>query len=286
MPTNIKFWMSLLVFSIHLICFSQYVKRDTIYYKQKDSISLMMEVHYPPMMEKTKKYPGMLFYSGGPWNHGKLNQFRSHASYFAKRGVICFLVEYGRKNSEEFMFSECISDTKSSIRYIRENAKRFNLDIEKIVAAGASSGGHLASSLALIEGYEDPNDNTFFKSIPNALVLFNPVVDLGPASPLFFKEVGDQYKNMSPIHNIKSGAPPTIILIGTEDVFIPVEMVKYYKLVMDKVGSRCDLILYDGMKHGFFNVRNMKNFRETVLEVDKFLISLGYIKGKPSIMTE
>ena len=56
---------------------------------------------------------------------------------------------------------------------------------------------------------------------------------------------------------------------------------------MEAVGSRCELILYEGKRHGFFNYdRNIDTYKETVFEVDKFLISLGFLEGAPTIMNE
>lgn len=67
-------------------------------------------------------------------------------------------------------------------------------------------------------------------------------------------------------------------------IIIPVETIKYYKLVMDKVGSRCDLFLYEDQKHGFFNYETSPEFYEkSVYQPDKFLMSLGSLKGEPTI---
>jgi len=55
-----------------------------------------------------------------------------------------------------------------------------------------------------------------------------------------------------------------------------VETAQYYKIVMQKVGSRCDLILYEGEGHGFFNKND--NPQKTILEADKFLTSIGYLR--------
>ena len=52
---------------------------------------------------------------------------------------------------------------------------------------------------------------------------------------------------------------------------------------MDSVGSKCELFLYEGQDHGFFNYRNLEYFKKTVREADRFLIGLGYIKGAPLI---
>jgi acetyl esterase len=112
--------------------------------------------------------------------------------------------------------------------------------------------------------------------IPNSLVLFNPVIDNSPGG-YGYERIGEAYKNFSPLHNINKGAPPTIFFLGTNDDLIPVETAQYYKVVMEKVGSRCDLKLYKGEGHGFFNYRNTKYYNQTVAVTDRFLQSLGYI---------
>lgn len=46
---------------------------------------------------------------------------------------------------------------------------------------------------------------------------------------------------------------------------------------MDKVGSRCDLLLYEGEGHAFFNYDNTECYEKTLMEADKFLVSLNYL---------
>ncbi len=85
------------------------------------------------------------------------------------------------------------------------------------------------------------------------------------------------------MHNITKCTPPTIVFLGTEDSLIPVATAQDYKARMEKVGVRCDLHLYEDQPHGFFN---KARYYETVLEADKFLTSLGYLKGKPTLEKE
>ncbi|MCC5905605.1 MAG: dienelactone hydrolase family protein [Balneolaceae bacterium] len=98
--------------------------------------------------------------------------------------------------------------------------------------------------------------------------------------------MGDAYKSFSPLHNIKKGAPPTILFLGTNDHLIPVETAKYYQKVMENINSRCELHLYEGQGHGFFNYRNFKYYKKTVAEADEFLQSLGYLNKEPKIEIE
>jgi acetyl esterase len=275
----------ILTLLITLIAYSFGYAQEQIVYKQIDSTKLFMEVYQPKTMEKAKKYPAMVFFFGGGWNGGTIKQFEPYAKYFSQRGMICFLVDYRVKNRQQTTPFESLNDAKSAIRFIREEAVELYIDTSKIVAAGGSAGGHLAAATALINDYNENTDNMSVSCIPNALVLFNPVIDNGPGG-YGYDRIGDDYKSFSPLHNIKKGAPPTILFLGTNDNLIPVETAKYYQKVMEKVNSRCELHLYEGQGHGFFNYKNFDYYKKTVSEADEFLQSLGYLNKKPIIEIE
>jgi acetyl esterase len=57
-------------------------------------------------------------------------------------------------------------------------------------------------------------------------------------------------------------------------------------LCTEKVGSRCDLKLYEGQGHGFFNHNKFEYYSKTIREADSFLESLGYLKNKPVVALE
>jgi len=244
-----------------------------------------MEVYHPKKVDSTKKHPAIVFFFGGGWNGGTIKQFEPHAKYFSQKGMVCFLVDYRVKNRQHTTPFESLKDTKSAMRFIREHANEFNIDSSKIVASGGSAGGHLAAATSLIDDYNENTDNLSLSCKPDALVLFNPVIDNGPGG-YGYERIGNEYKNFSPLHNIKKGTPPTIIFLGTNDKLIPIETIKYYQKVMEKVGSRCELRLYEGEGHGFFNKKNFTYYKETILEADEFLQSIGYLKKDPIIEIE
>lgn len=256
-----------------------------VVYKQIDTVSLVMDIYYPPDLNYARSYPAMIFFFGGGWKGGSVNQFKPHAKYFCGRGIICVLADYRVESRQKTSPFESLKDAKSAIRYIRENAAEFHIDTGKIIASGGSAGGHLAAATALISKYNEAGDDLSVSCIPNALVLFNPVIDNGPAG-YGYERIGDAYKDFSPLHNIREGVPPTIFFLGTNDKLIPVETAKYYQKIIEKVGSRCELFLYEDQPHGFFNFKNREYYNKTVLEADKFLISLGYLTGEPEIVLE
>ena len=250
-----------------------------VLYKQVDTTSLYFEVYCPSELDTDSVVPAIVFFFGGGWNGGSTEQFKPHATYFAKRGMVCFLAEYRVKSRNHTSPFESLMDAKSAIRFVRNNASDFHVDTARIVASGGSAGGHLAAATALVRAFNEETDDLSVSCIPNALVLFNPVIDNGPGG-YGYERIGNRYKDFSPIHNIMKGAPPTIFFLGTNDKLIPVETAKYYKTVMERVGSRCDLHLYEGEGHGFFNYRSIGNYDKTVLETDRFLISMGYLTGE------
>lgn len=271
----------LISISAYSICSAQ----NQVLYKQIDTTSLYIEIYNPDKMKTGKDYPAIVFFFGGGWKTGDRTHFLNHAKYFSKRGLVCFLVDYRTRDKHSTTPFESVKDAKSAMRYIRKNAKKFHIDGARILASGGSAGGHLAATTAFIEGYNEIGDDLSVSCIPNALVLFNPVIDNGPGG-YGYERISDAYKNFSPLHNLKEGAPPTIIFLGTKDNLIPVETAEYYKKVIEKVGSRCDLKLYEGEGHGFFNYDKFDNYKKTVFEADQFLQSLGYLEEVPVVKIE
>jgi acetyl esterase/lipase len=275
----ITFLLSSLIASSHV--YSQRLEQ----YKQIDSTKLFLEIYYPETFPNGKKYPTLIFFFGGGWKSGDRYHFAQHAKYFSKRGMICILSDYRTESLHRTTPFESLKDAKSAIRYIKQNANTLQIDTSKIVAAGGSAGGHLAAATALINEYNETSDNIAVSCKPHALVLFNPVFDNGPGG-YGYDRIGDAYKEFSPLHNLKKGAPPTIVFLGTNDRLIPVETAKYYGKVMEKVGSRFDLKLYDGEGHGFFNYAKFEYYKKTLMEADKFLVSLGYLEEEPIVKIE
>jgi len=138
----------------------------------------------------------------------------------------------------------------------------------------------LAAVCGIIDGLEGPNEDLNISSKPNALVLFNPVYD-NSNNGFGYSRMNGRYLEISPLHNIKKGAPPTIVFFGTKDKTTPVESSKAFEMNMKEVGSRCDMILYEGAEHSFFNKGDY--FIDTLRKMDIFLTSLGYLDGEPTI---
>jgi acetyl esterase/lipase len=258
--------------------------QDRQYYKRIGIDSLYLDIYHPEM-EKDGAKPVVVFFFGGGWKKWNFDKFVPHAKYFAKRGLVSIVVDYRTFNRDGISPAACLRDAKSSIRYLRTHADKLGIDPDRIIAAGGSAGGHLAAACAVVEGFNEPSDDLSISERPNALVLFNPVIDNGPGG-YGYDRVKEYYLGFSPLHNLHYDTPPTLFMVGTEDKYIPVETARYYQKVMQKMGLRCDLKLYEGQKHGFFNHHHFDMYHKTLLDMDEFLQSLGYLKKNPVVTIE
>jgi acetyl esterase/lipase len=256
-------------------------------YKTVGDVKLSMYVVAPEGHKASDKRPAIVFFFGGGWVGGSPGQFEEHCRYLASRGMVAMAADYRVKSRNDTSPRECVQDGKSAIRWARTNAARLGIDPDRVAAGGGSAGGHVAAATGTLPGMEEPGEDTAISSKPNALVLFNPVFDNGPEG-YGYDRVKDYYREISPIDNIAQGVPPTVVFLGTEDKLIPVATAEKYKAKMEAAGSRCDLHLYEDQPHGFFNVTKSdgKYYRQTVYEADKFLASLGYLEGEPTIQPE
>ncbi|MFP6693677.1 MAG: alpha/beta hydrolase fold domain-containing protein [Pirellulales bacterium] len=250
-------------------------------YKTVGDVHLYLYVFTPENHKAADRRPAAIFFFGGGWVGGTPTQFVDHCRYLASRGMIALVADYRVRSRHGTTPFECVKDGKSAIRWTRAHAERLGIDPDRIAAGGGSAGGHVAAATGNCPGLEEDGEDTTVSSKPNALLLFNPVYDNGPDG-YGYDRVKDRYKEISPLHNIRKGAPPTIAFLGTKDKLIPVATAKKYQSAMQSVGSRCDLHLYEGQPHGFFNKRrSAEHYNKTVLEMDRFLKSLGYLKGEP-----
>jgi acetyl esterase len=172
-----------------------------------------------------------------------------------------------------------VKDGNSAIRWVRAHAGELGIDPKKIAAGGGSAGGHVAAAIGTTKGIVEEGEDSTVSSRPDALVLFNPVFDNGPKG-YGHDRVKAYWEKISPFHNLDKTTPPTIVFLGTKDKLIPVATGEKYRDTMKGLGARCDLHLYDGEPHGFFN---KSKYHETVFEADRFLASLGFLKGEPTI---
>lgn len=268
--------------------------REVVFKTIKD-VKLKLGIFEPEGLKATDSRPAIVFFFGGGWNQGSPHQFYAHSKYLASRGMVAISAEYRVKSRHDVTPFECVTDGKSAIRWVRANADKLGIDPDRIAAGGGSAGGHVSACTGVIDGLDEPDEDTSVSSKPNALVLFNPVLVVpwrdestmtDEQQERIMERFGGRNPNgISPYHHVTPDDPPTIIFHGEADTTIPIRTARMFVEAMEKAGNRCELVAYEGKGHGFFNYGRDggQAFYDTVRKADEFLTSLGYLQGPPTL---
>jgi acetyl esterase len=245
---------------------------------------LKLYIYRPSEQNRSEKLPVIVFFHGGGWAGGHAWQFTPQCKYLAERGMVAVTADYRVRKRQGATPFECVADAKSAIRWVRSHASEFGIDENRIAAGGGSAGGHMAACTALIKDFDERNEDSGISSVPNALILFNAVLDVPEIVHILPKKVIKVFegreKEISPVHHVSAGAPATIIFHGTADGNVPFHQATRFCEEMKKYGNHCEVVPYEGLGHGFFNYYNGENpaFFSTMESTVKFLNSIGYLK--------
>jgi len=246
-------------------------------YKKTPQGDLRMHVHFPESWDAADRRPAIVFFFGGAWRAGSVEQFLPQAEHFAGRGMVAARADYRVKSRHGTTPDKCVEDGKSAVRWLRTNAARLGVDPRRIVAAGGSAGGHVAACTAVIPGFNADGEDTAISAKPNLLVLYNPVLDCVPIGRRFGME--DMARKISPNHHLTGDVPATIIFFGTED-----RLNEGGKAFIEKAGPlgiRAEMYMAADQKHGFFN--RPPWLQRTTYLADEFLARHGYLQGPPTV---
>ncbi|MCU0793897.1 MAG: alpha/beta hydrolase [Opitutaceae bacterium] len=241
--------------------------------------------------------PAVVFFHGGAWRGGSPEVFFPHARYFATRGLVAISVEYRLVTPQVLGVADCVDDARAALRFVRAHAASLGVDPARIAAGGDSAGGHLASCLATVPGGDSA-------SRPDALLLYNPVLDLtvgdwvrfvlggarldlkGAAQPPASPAELARAAALSPVLHVATGLPPTLLVQGTDDKVTPPVHAERFAAAAREAGARCELQLLSATGHAFVVPRYKAPesvVAEAIRSADRFLASLGWVSGEPTL---
>ncbi len=262
-------------------------QRAQAVYKTVGERKLTLDFDYPPDWKSSEKRPAMIFFFGGGWTSGSPVQFKPQAEYFAKRGLVCVRADYRLRTRDNVTLDKCVDDAIDAMRWVRGHAAEFGIDPNRIVAVGGSAGGHLAACTFFVEPTGTPDTDKSVSPKPNAMILYNPVLDLVPVRSVsavrkgnYFAGVDDAtLKRVSPALYLRKEMPPTLILDGTKDWLNP--QLREFVAKEKAMGAPVEAWYAEDQPHGFFNKSPW--LEKTTEQADEFLVRIGYLGVEPKV---
>tara|TARA_R110002049_G_scaffold309298_2_gene520493 strand:- start:16908 stop:17480 length:573 start_codon:yes stop_codon:yes gene_type:complete len=167
-----------------------------------------------------------------------------------------------------------IEDIRCVLIYLYKHAETLNIDTNKIVIMGGSSGGHLALMAGLLG-----NENRFDTHCPfdhnikvAAIIDKYGVTDLAPLA--YWKSaknwLGNEYKNnvfiesISPLHYVSEQNPPTFIIHGDADPIVPYQQSVLLFKKLKQHGVKTEFMTLKDGEHGKFLKEDNERFNERV----------------------
>jgi acetyl esterase/lipase len=162
-----------------------------------------------------------------------------------------------------------VKDGRAAVRHIRAHAKELGIDPTRIAVSGGSAGGHVAAGTALFDGIDHADEDLSVSCRPDALILLFPVIDTS-AKGYGMNKIGEKWKEISPVDQVKAGAPPTLVFHGNADKTTPYAGSKLFTEKMKEAGNVCELVTNNGGGHGHIN-NDMELFDDAISRTEAFL---------------
>jgi len=245
-------------------------ERDLVY-ANVEGKELRLDLIYPE--KSADPLPLVIFIHGSEHSFYMANRINLYHATMeaAKRGYLAANISYrttleksGGKSKYEFPAQ--VHDAKCAVRWIKANAGRYGIDVNRVGLVGTSSGGCLALLLGLTDeedGLEgecgDMSISTAVQAVVNvageadavlqyavSYTYYKPWLGGGPDS------VPDRYRAASPITYVSADDPPVLTIMGGEDARCP--QVELLDSRLREAGVPHTLIVIPGVSHYLENI--------------------------------
>ena len=190
--------------------------------------------------EGSGPHPTAVVIHGGGWTGRDRSDMEGVAEQLAANGYAAFNINY--RLAPEHRFPAPLEDVRSALRFLESSAEQWNLDTERFIAVGYSSGAHLALLAAELPAPDMPEIQ--------AVVAGSAPVDLlqYPDSPVIKKLIGgtpEEYRETwakaSPIRHVDGTHPPVFLYHATWDKIVQYEDAERMRDALEEAGVPVEL---------------------------------------------
>lgn len=211
--------------------------------------------------EGTGPHPVVIVVHGGCWfSEYDLNHLASFSAALTRLGVATWSLEYRRIGQSGGGWPGTFADVARGADYLRVLARRYPLDLRRVIVVGHSAGGQLALWLAARRRL--PKDSPLYAPHPLTLrgvVPLAGITDLrryrprcGDAVTKLLggspEDVALRYQQTSPVELLPVGVPQRLIQ-GEQDRIVPIEFGRDYEAAARNSGDDVHLSVIPAAGH-------------------------------------
>jgi acetyl esterase/lipase len=258
-------------------------------YSHAGGVARLADVYLPG--ESATALPVVIWLHGGGWRFGDRRMAPDLARFAQQSGMAVVSIDY--RLSDEAHFPAAVLDVKTAVRWTRRVADQFGFAADSIGLWGSSAGGHLAACAALsaedefvteehagyssavqavVDGYGPTNFGRIdadrqLSALPGKdaeSLGIGKVLPAGHPDSFESRFLGSAVSESpaiveiaDPVHYVRSGAPPFLILHGGADTLIPSSQSRYLFDALAAANNDAWLLLFEKLGHGFFNNREL-----------------------------
>jgi acetyl esterase/lipase len=121
-------------------------ERSEVEYAVHGGVSLKAHWYAP---KGAGPFPAVVAIHGGGWRLANLDNYRYLGPWLAERGYAVLAATHRLSTPSQKAYPEAVQDVRAAVQFVKAKAAEFGIDPERIALMGDSSGGHLASLVAL-----------------------------------------------------------------------------------------------------------------------------------------
>ena len=258
------------------------IQRD-VFFGEADGQKLLLDVYHQNFSLDSPLFgvkPAIILLHGGGWASGSKRELQELGSDLAKQGYVAFSVEYRFATINANHYPAQLDDVQRAVRWVRANARGYNIDPNRISAAGISSGAHLAALLGVLD--TQSNDDLVlanYSSRVNCVVSWYGIFDLTQAFPTAPLDMEQQvsrfiglnrssvaaYQNASPISHIDQNTAKFLLIHGEKDTTVPITQTYRFASTLQNAGHTPVLWFFANEGHGILQSENIRDIRQQFL---------------------
>ncbi len=209
------------------------------------SRSLALDVYYP---QNVAGAPVIVFFHGGRWTSLDKSEFKFVGQALTSLGYIAVLPEV--RKYPQVHFPDFLDDAALAVKWAHDNAATYGGSPDKLFVMGHSSGGHIASMLALNPEYLKAvgGDRSWLRGMIGLAGAYSFMPITAPDLRDLFGPV-DRFRYSQPVFYVDGSNPPLMLVHGRDDDVMPVKNTEELAKAVSKAGGAVETVIYDSLSH-------------------------------------